>query len=58
MSKKKKQKKIVLPFGLALCVTFPIVSNKVALKEAAVRMTCGKLVAPGTKLENWVPGPT
>lgn len=31
--------------------------NRVVLKEAAVRMGMGKLVAPGTTLEKWVPGP-
>uniref|UniRef100_A0A7C8ZAB2 Uncharacterized protein n=1 Tax=Opuntia streptacantha TaxID=393608 RepID=A0A7C8ZAB2_OPUST len=33
-------------------------SKREVLKEAAVVMTCGKLVAPGTALEKWVPGPT
>ncbi|MFS7978917.1 hypothetical protein Hanom_Chr10g00921081 [Helianthus anomalus] len=35
-----------------------MVLNSVSLNDAAVRMTCGKLVAPGTRLEKWVPGPT
>lgn len=33
-------------------------SNREALKEAAVRITWGKLVAPGTTFVNRVPGPT
>ena len=33
-------------------------SHKVALKEAAVVITWGKLVAPGKAPPNWVPGPT
>lgn len=33
-------------------------SNREELKEAAVRIGIGKLVAPGTRVEKWVPGPT
>ena len=39
-------------------VTFPMASKREALKEAAVRITWGKLVAPGTILLKCVPGPT
>lgn len=38
--------------------TLPMASNREALKEAAVKMTWGKLVAPGTTFVNLVPGPT
>ena len=39
-------------------LTSPMARKSVALKDAAVRMGCGKLVAPGTSGENRVPGPT
>jgi hypothetical protein len=38
--------------------TSPMARKSVTLKDAAVRMGCGKLVAPGTSGENLVPGPT
>ena len=37
-------------------LTFPMVWNREVLKEAAVRIGIGKLVAPGT-FENRTPGP-
>lgn len=39
-------------------LTLPMASKRVVLKEAAVRIGMGKLVAPGITLEKWVPGPT
>lgn len=39
-------------------LTLPMTSNNEVLKEAAVRIGMGKLVAPGTTLENRVPRPT
>lgn len=48
--KKKRNKRNLL--------TLPMVWNKEALKEAAMRIGMGKLVAPGTTLEKRVPGPT
>jgi len=36
---------------IQISLTLPMASNREELKEAAVRMGMGKLVAPGTTLE-------
>uniref|UniRef100_A0A0V0GW70 Putative ovule protein n=1 Tax=Solanum chacoense TaxID=4108 RepID=A0A0V0GW70_SOLCH len=51
----------ISPLYIALAssdTTRPISSHNEALKEAAVVITCGKLVAPGNSPPNLVPGPT